>query len=280
VVFDWGLSIILLVLIVRGMLHPLTRRSQIQMTRFGKGMAELKPQIDALQAKYKDDPRKLQQEQMRLYRERGVNPAGCLGGMLPMFLQMPIWIALYAMLFFAFELRQQPAFFGVFQLLGGWGFLGDLSAPDRFIPFSKPIDLWLFSVSGLNVLPLLMGLVFWFQQKYMTPPTTATLTDEQKQQQKIMKIMMVVMFPVMLYAAPSGLTLYILTSSCIGIAEGRIIRKRIAYLDTLPKDEKKAKPSKTRDKLGRMYAEALERAQEKQRQKQRGGKAKRFKDRK
>ncbi len=280
VVFDWGLSIILLVLIVRGMLHPLTRRSQIQMTRFGKGMAELKPQIDALQAKYKDDPRKLQQEQMRLYRERGVNPAGCLGGMLPMFLQMPIWIALYAMLFFAFELRQQPAFFGVFQLFGGWGFLGDLSAPDRFIPFSKPIDLWLFSVSGLNVLPLLMGLVFWFQQKYMTPPTTATLTDEQKQQQKIMKIMMVVMFPVMLYAAPSGLTLYILTSSCIGIAEGRIIRKRIAYLDTLPKDEKKAKPSKTRDKLGRMYAEALERAQEKQRQKQRGGKAKRFKDRK
>jgi YidC/Oxa1 family membrane protein insertase len=195
-------------------------------------------------------------------------------------LQMPIWIALYAMLFFAFELRQQPAFFGVFQLFGGWGFLGDLSAPDRFIPFPKPIDLWLFSVSGLNVLPLLMGLVFWFQQKYMTPPTTATLTDEQKQQQKIMKIMMVVMFPVMLYAAPSGLTLYILTSSCMGIVEGRVIRKRIAYLDTLPKDEEKAKPSKTRDKLGRMYAEALERAQEKQRQKQRGGKAKRFKDRK
>jgi hypothetical protein len=114
----------------------------------------------------------------------------------------------------------------------------------------------------------------------MTPPTTATLTDEQKQQQKIMKIMMVVMFPVMLYAAPSGLTLYILTSSCMGIVEGRVIRKRIAYLDTLPKDEKKTKPSKTRDKLGRMYAEALERAQEKQRQKQRGGKAKRFKDRK
>ncbi|MGA1631626.1 MAG: membrane protein insertase YidC [Phycisphaerales bacterium] len=284
IAFDWAISIVLLVLVVRGLLHPLTRRSQIQMTRFGKKMSELKPELDALQKRFKGDPKKLQQEQLQLYREKGVNPAGCLGGMLPMFLQMPIWIALYAMLFFAFELRQQPAFFGVFQLAGGWGFLGDLSAPDGFFLFPQPIDLWLFTLKGINVLPLLMGVVFWFQQKYMAPPTTATMTEEQLQQQKIMKVMMVVMFPIMLYAAPSGLTLYILTSSCIGIIETRAIRRRIAHLDSLPQaapDEAGGRPGgKTRDKLGRMYAEALERAKQRQAEKDRAAKQKKFKDRK
>ncbi|MFZ9690526.1 MAG: membrane protein insertase YidC [Phycisphaerales bacterium] len=283
IAFDWAISIVLLVLVVRGLLHPLTRRSQIQMSRFGKKMSELKPELDALQKKFRDDPKKLQQEQLRLYREKGVNPAGCLGGMLPMFLQMPIWIALYAMLFFAFELRQQPAFFGVFQLAGGWGFLGDLSAPDGFFLFPQPIDLWLFTLKGINVLPLLMGLVFWFQQKYMAPPTTATMTEEQLQQQKIMKVMMVVMFPIMLYAAPSGLTLYILTSSCIGIVESRAVRRRIAHLDSLPQaapDAQGRAPGKTRDKLGRLYAEALERAKQRQAEKDRAAKQKKFKDRK
>ncbi|MGA1391853.1 MAG: YidC/Oxa1 family membrane protein insertase, partial [Phycisphaerales bacterium] len=182
------------------------------------------------------------------------------------------------------ELRQQPAFFGVFQLAGGWGFLGDLSAPDGFFLFPQPIDLWLFTLKGINVLPLLMGLVFWFQQKYMAPPTTATMTEEQLQQQKIMKVMMVVMFPIMLYAAPSGLTLYILTSSCIGIVESRAVRRRIAHLDSLPQaapDEAGGRPGgKTRDKLGRLYAEALERAKQRQAEKDRAAKQKKFKDRK
>lgn len=279
VVFDWALSIILLVLVVRAILHPLTRRAQVQMTRFGKGMSALKPELDALQKRYRDDPRKMQAEQLRLYREKGINPAGCLGGLLPTFLQMPIWIALYAMLFFAFELRQAPAFFGVFQQMGGWTFLGDLSAPDRFIPFPKPLDLWLFTMNGINLLPLLMGLVFWFQQKYMTPPTAATLSDEQRQQQQIMKVMMVIMFPLMLYAAPSGLTLYILTSSCIGIVEGRIIRRRIEVLDAMPKPAEEPRRGGARDRLGRMYADALERARQRQAEKDRAAQQRKFKDR-
>jgi YidC/Oxa1 family membrane protein insertase len=287
VVFDWGFAIIALVLFVRLLLHPLTRRAQIQMTRFGKAMGALKPELDALQKKYRDDPKKLQQEQMRLYREKRINPAGCLGGMLPTFLQMPIWIALYAMLFFAFELRQTPAFFGVFQQMGGWTFLGDLSAQDRFIPLSRPVDLWLFTLTGFNLLPLLMGFVFWFQQKYLSPPTSAAMSEEQKQQQKIMKIMMVVMFPVMLYAAPSGLTLYILTSSCIGIVEGRIVRRKIEEMDAAREAEEAAgggpsrpaakEAGKPKDRLGRLYAEAMERARQRQEEKKR--KTKRFKDR-
>jgi len=120
-------------------------------------------------------------------------------------------------------------------------------------------------------LPLLMGAVFYVQQKYMTPPTTATMTPEQKQQQKIMRVMMVVMFPLFLYKAPSGLTLYILTSSCIGILESRYIRRHIDEIDLNPPTGagggggvggggRKPKPKKPRDPWGRAIADRLERA--------------------
>jgi YidC/Oxa1 family membrane protein insertase len=257
------------VILVRAALHPVTRYSQIQMARVTKGMASIKPELEALQKRYASDPKKLQQEQMRLYREKGVNPVGCVGGMLPTFLQMPIWIALYAVLYFAFDLRQKPAFFGLFQQFGEWRFLGDLSAPDHFIQFADPIHLWKFTLSGVNLIPLLMAVVFWMQQKYMAPPTAGNLTPEQEQQQKIMKWMTVIMFPVMLYTAPSGLTLYIMTSTCVGIIEGKRIRAQIATMDLTPKPRGAGK----QDRLGRLYEEALKRAQEKRD----GGK--RFKER-
>ena len=98
VVFDWGLAIILLVLIVRTMLHPITKKSQINMQRFGKVMQKLKPEIDKLKSKYPDEPKKVQSEQMALMKKHGVNPFQMLG-CLPMFLQMPIWVALYALLY-------------------------------------------------------------------------------------------------------------------------------------------------------------------------------------
>lgn len=277
VVFDWGLAIIVLVIIVRTLLHPVMKRSQVQMQRVTRAMSELKPELEALQTRYKSDPRRLQQEQMRLYREKGVNPVGCVTGMVPTLLQMPIWIALYAMLYYAYELRQQPAFFGVFQYLWNWPFLADLSSSDHFfMEFAEPQKVLFLNLTGLNLLPLLMGVVFWFQQKYMTPPPTVKLTPEQMQQQKIMKVMMVVMFPVMLYAAPSGLTLYILTSSLIGVIEGKQIRKHIAKMDAAgPQD--KLKKKKKQDMLGRLYEKAMERAQ--QREQEKRSPPKRFKDR-
>ncbi len=267
VVFDWGLAIIVLVIVVRTLLHPLMKSSQIKMQRFGKAMAELKPELDALQKRFKDEPQKIQAEQLRLYREKGVNPAGCVGGILPTFLQTPIWIALYAVLYFAFELRQQPAFFGIFEKINGWQFLGDLSRPDSFFLFPSPIDLGLFHLNGINLLPLLMGIVFFIQQKYMSPPTP-NMTPEQEQQQKIMKVMMVVMFPVMLYAAPSGLTLYILTSTCIGIIESRMVKRHIEQhgLANAPKAKlgKDGKPKQ--DRLGKLYQQMLEKSRDKQQQ--------------
>ena len=261
-VFDWGLAIIALVVVVRLILHPVQKKSQISMQRFSRAMTAMKPELDALQKKFKDDPSRMQQEQMRLFREKGVSPAGCVGGLLPTFAQMPIWMALYAVLYFAFPLRHQAPFFGLFQGFGDWSFLADLSAQDNFIKFAAPLDLYVFSLSSINLLPILMGIVFWFQQQYMAPPTP-NMSEEQVAQQKMMKWMMVLMFPIMMYVVPSGLTLYILTSTCIGIVEGRIIKKQVDAMDLTVKPSQKKK----KDFLGRMYEQALERAKQRDQQK-------------
>ncbi len=259
VVFDWGLAIILLVLIVRSILHPITKKSQINMQRFGKVMQKLKPEIDKLKQKYPNDPKRVQTEQMALMQKYGVNPFQMLG-CLPMFLQMPIWIALYALLYFMFDIRQEPAFFGVFQFFGDWPFLADLSSADHFFGrFAEPKHFLLWNVTGINILPILMGVIFFIQQKYMSPQSMAT-TPEQASQQKIMRVMMVVLFPLMLYSAPSGLTLYILTSSTVGILESKRIRK---HIDDLPLEPKPAGPAigkakRSKDKQGRAWADAME----------------------
>ena len=260
VVFDWGLAIILLVLIVRTMLHPITKKSQINMQRFGKVMQKLKPEIDKLKSKYPDEPKKVQSEQMALMKKHGVNPFQMLG-CLPMFLQMPIWVALYALLYFMFDIRQEPVFFGFFQMFGDWPFLADLSASDHFFgAFDEPIQFLMWNVTGINLLPILMGVIFFIQQKYMSPQSGTAMTPEQQSQQKIMRIMMVVLFPVMLYSAPSGLTLYILTSSTVGILESRHIRKHVDQMDLEPKAAPPAvgKRKKPKDKQGRAWADAME----------------------
>jgi YidC/Oxa1 family membrane protein insertase len=287
VLFDWGLAIIVLVVVVRSILHPITKKSQVGMQRFGKAMVAMKPEIEKLQKKYKDDPKRIQVEQVRLMREHGVSPMSALG-CLPMFLQTPIWIALYAMLYFAFDLRQEPAFFGVFQAItgGSWAFLSDLSSGDHFFfELDEPRRFLFFNITGGNLLPLLLGGVFYFQQKYMTPPTAATLSPEQQQQQKIMKFMMVVLFPIMLYSAPSGLVLYIITSSTIGILESRYIRSHVEQLDKKreaeggPTTERKEGAGlqallggkrKNKDPQARAYADALDARRKKLQDKQRG----------
>lgn len=245
VVFDWALAIIVLVLIVRTLLHPVTRWSQIRLQRFGKQFQDLAPKQKKIQEKFKDDPQRLREETAKLLREEGINPAGALG-CVPMFLQMPVWIALFAMLFFAFELRHEPAFFGIFQVISGgrWWFLADLAEPDRFIDFggvlfSLPL---LGPIQSFNVLPILLGVVFFIQQKYLTPPTTATLTPEQQQQQRMIKIMMVVLFPVFMYNAPSGLSLYFIVNSSLAIIESKWIRKHIEKHGLLEVKKRPIKP--------------------------------------
>src|SRR6185436_819977 len=111
-------------------------------------------------------------------------------GCLTMFLQMPIWYAMSALLYFSAEFRHAPALYGLFQkVLHGtpfWQFLGNLGESDRLLYFPQHaftvplIGGMIGPISSLNVLPLLMGLVFFLQQKYLTPPTTATMTPEQE----------------------------------------------------------------------------------------------------
>jgi YidC/Oxa1 family membrane protein insertase len=249
---DWALAIILLVVVVRTVLHPITKWSQIRMQRFGAQMQAMGPKQAKLREKFKDDPKKLQAETAKLWKEEGVNPAGMLG-CLPMFLQTPVWIALYATLYFAAELRHEPAFYGVFQAITGgkWQFLADLSAPDGAVPlgklaFTPPLIGGLVGeIRSVNLLPLLLGFVFYVHQKYLTPPTAATLTPEQQQQQKLIKIMSVVLFPVFMYAAPSGLAVYFITNSTLAIFENKWIRAHMDKHDLLNVEkiraEKKAK---------------------------------------
>ncbi|GAB5496434.1 MAG: hypothetical protein Phyf2KO_15140 [Phycisphaerales bacterium] len=244
--YDWAVAIILLVFCVRGVLHPINRWSQIRMQRFAKQMQDLAPKQKKIQERYAGDKQKIQQEMAKLWREEGVNPAGMLG-CLPMLLQSPIWIALYASLYFLYELRQQPAFYGMFQTLSGgaWPFMADLSEPDHFIPlpssmhFSIPL---MGLITAINVMPLLLAVVFYAHQKFLTPATASTLTPEQQSQQKMIKVMTVVMFPVIMYNAPCGLALYFIANSTIAIVENSWIRAHIKKHDLLEVKKKPRKP--------------------------------------
>lgn len=265
IVWDWGISIIILVLCVRALLHPITKKSQINMTKMGKQMQSIQPEVKKLKEKYANDQQKFQQEQMKLYREKNINPANMLG-CAPMFMQTPIWIALYAMLYFAIELRHESGFYGVFQWISGgsWSFLADLSAPDNFIQFSGtgfsiPLPFINFHLTGLNILPLLMGVMFFFQQKLTMPPAA---TEQAAQQQKMMKFM-TLLFPFFLYSAPSGLTLYILSSTTAGMVDSYLVRKHIKEQEASG-ELFKSKPRKEggiMDRISKMMQAKMEDAQ-------------------
>ena len=256
VTHDWAVSIILLVVMVRTCLHPVTRWSQIRMARFSKQMQAVGPKQKALQEKYKDDPRKLQAETAKLWQEEGINPASLLG-CFPMMLQSPVWIALFATLYFSVELRHEAAFYGVFQAILPAKtvfshFLADLSEPDRFIDFGRKLATipMLGELRSINLLPLLLAVVFFIQQKYLTPQTTATLSPEQEMQQKMVKWMMVVMFPLFMYSQPSALALYFITNSTLGILESKWIRAHMENKGLLDVDKMRAEAQARRAKRG------------------------------
>ena len=122
-----ALAIIGLVILVRSLLHPITKRSQISMLRMGK----LGPEMERLKKHYGDDKDGLNKAMMQLYKDQGI---GMYLGCLPMFLQMPIWIALWSALNTTFELRQAP-------FLWGWTWIDDLARPDALIQFNRTFTL-------------------------------------------------------------------------------------------------------------------------------------------
>jgi YidC/Oxa1 family membrane protein insertase len=221
VLHDWGLAIIVMVIAVRICLHPLLKKSQVSMMR----MQKLAPEMERLKKKFGDDKDGFAKAQMELYKTEGFAPIlGCA----PMFLQMPIFIALWRALQTTFELRQAPFlyFFGIH-----FTWIHDLSQPDFLVKFASPVPLFIFGwhLAGINVLPLLMAGVTFINQKYFAPKPAA-VTPEQEQQQKMM-VYMTLMFPIMFYSLPSGLNLYYLTSTSLGILESQRIRAHIKKMD-------------------------------------------------
>jgi len=231
---NYGIAIIILVILVRIVLHPLTKKGQISMM----GMQKIAPQMEELKNKYGDDQKLMQKKTMELYREAGFNPVmGCL----PMLLQMPIWIGLYTAVGSYIAIRHEGLFpTGFFP--GGFNWINDLSAPDRLIPFSAlgitPFELPLLgTIDAFNLLPFLLAIGMYLQQKLMTPATTTTMSSQMEQQQKMMKIMMPIMMLLFLYIAPSGINLYIMASTFGGVIEQKVIRKHIKKQEELEKKQ-------------------------------------------
>ena len=197
---NFGVAIILLTVIVRGLMFPIAQRGFASMA----AMRAIQPKMKAVQERYKDDKAKQQQEVMALYKAEGVNP---LAGCLPMFLQIPVFFALYKTLILSIEMRHQP-----FVL---W--IHDLSAPDPLhvlnlfglLPFTPP------SFLGIGILALLLGTTMYFQFKLN--PTAAD--PVQQQMFSIMPwVMMFVMAP---FAA--GLLIYWITSNILTIAQQKYL---------------------------------------------------------
>jgi YidC/Oxa1 family membrane protein insertase len=198
---SWGISIILLTIALRIMLYPLNAWSIKSTAK----MQEISPQVSALQEKYKKDPKRAQVEVMNLYREKGVNPfSGCL----PILIQLPFLIGMFDLLKSTFELRGAP-------FIPHW--IDNLTAPDILFSWNYPI---IFFGTDFHLLPILIGLVMFWQQKFSstTPKDKKLMTDQQKQQ-KFMGNIMVIVFTVMFYNFPSGLNIYWLFSILLGILQ-------------------------------------------------------------
>ena len=196
---NYGIDIILLTILIKIFFYPLTQKSMASMRK----MQELGPILNKIKEKYKDDKMRQQQEMMNLYKTYKINP---MSGCLPMLLQIPVFIALYKGLLVAIELRHAPFFL--------W--INDLSAPEH---------LWDVTVAGYTVpirlLPLLMGISMFVQQK-MSPSPGVDPT-----QQKMMMFLPVI-FTVMFWGFPTGLTIYWLVNNLLSIGQQMIQNRQHA----------------------------------------------------
>lgn len=209
---NYGVVIIILVIVIRIAIHPLTKKSQVSMSKMGK----LGPRMEEIKKKYGDNKAEMNKQMMALYREQGASP---IMGMLPMMAQMPILIALWSAIYTSIDLRGKP-------FLPFW--ITDLSVPDALIRFATitiPFVGW--KLEALNLLPILMGVAMYLQQKLMPSPAAASASPQAAQQQKMMMIMMPIFLPLVLYNGPSGVNLYFMTTTFFGVVEQHVIRKHI-----------------------------------------------------
>jgi YidC/Oxa1 family membrane protein insertase len=189
---SYGLSIIILTVLINVLLFPLTQVSYMSMKR----MQLIQPQMNKLREQYKKNPEKLNKEMMELYKKHKVNP---FGGCLPMVLQMPVFIALYVALSKS-----------VILINSQFIWIKDLSSPDKLgLPFALPM-----LGKEVHLLPLIMVAGMFFQQK-LTQIKMEGQDPAMESQQKMMTVIMPVMFGFIFYSMPSGLVLYWLTNTII-----------------------------------------------------------------
>lgn len=206
VVGNFGVAILILTVLVKAVLFPLAHKSFASMAK----MKKLQPQMEALRERHKDDPRAMQMGMMEMYKREKVNPAS---GCLPILLQIPIFFALYKVIFVTIEMRHAPFF--------GW--IQDLSAPDPtgvltlfgLVPWSVPPML---QVLNIGIWPLIMGVTMWLQQQLNPAPPDPI-------QKKIFN-WMPVLFTFMLGAFPAGLVIYWAWNNTLTILQQSIIMKR------------------------------------------------------
>jgi YidC/Oxa1 family membrane protein insertase len=245
---SFGLAIIVLTVIVRLILFPLT----VRQTQSTKAMQSLQPKIQELQKKYAKNQQKLQQEMMKLYKEAGINPLGCLW---PMLIQMPIWIALYQSIMQALAATPE-SLLNLSQHLYHW------AAVSKAVPLNESF-LWLrLSQHGDIILAVLVGGTMWIQQKMVTPPAA---DPKQRSMTSMTTMMMPLMFGFFTLSFPSGLALYWVVSNIIGIVIQYFVSGGWGYLraPSVPKqvpDQKtspaqKPMPAEQQSKIAKQASE-------------------------
>ncbi|MDE0227911.1 MAG: membrane protein insertase YidC [Spirochaetaceae bacterium] len=199
---NYGVAIILLTVLIKILFFPLTQKSFESTSK----MSMLGPKIEEIKKKYQGKPEKLNQEMMALYRKEGVNP---VGGCLPLLLQMPIFFALFELLNNAFDLRGAP-------FISPW--IGDLSAPESFLPFGFTLPL--LNWDELRILPFVMLGTTLLQSRISQNPSAM------QPQMKMMMYAMPIFFFFILYSMPSGLVIYWTMQNVLSIAQQLYINDR------------------------------------------------------
>ncbi|WOH65895.1 membrane protein insertase YidC [Bradyrhizobium sp. BWA-3-5] len=206
---NFGVSILLVTVLVKLAFYPLANKSYASMAK----MKSVQPQLQALKERYPDDRQKQQQEMMEIYRKEKINPiAGCL----PVALQIPVFFSLYKVLFVTIEMRHAPFY--------GW--IKDLSAPDPTTIFNLfgllPFDPTVVPVFGhylaLGVWPIIMGITMWFQMKLNPTPPDPT--------QKMIFDWMPLIFTFMLAGFPAGLVIYWAWNNLLSVVQQSYIMRK------------------------------------------------------
>lgn len=201
---NYGLAIIVFTILLRGAFFPLSESSYRSMAR----MKELQPEMERIKQRFGNDPMKMNEEMAAIYRREKLNP---MGGCLPVFVQIPVFFALYKVLLVSIEMRHAPFY--------GW--INDLAAPDHtnlfnlfgLLPFTPPGFL------HLGAWPLLMGITMFIQQKLSPPPPDKTTAQ--------VFTLMPIMFTFLLANMSAGLVIYWTLSNILAIAQQKLINHKV-----------------------------------------------------